>query len=170
MRYLTIIAHLRHRRDSAKIVPMTTGRFELGTDGPARILVGVDDSDSSLRAAAYAAGLARRQGAKLILLYVKTTSASTIAIPETIAAVNQNQDEIAAELRQQIIENAPRLGVEMEFVVREGSAYAELVHLAEERKVDAIVVGASTQAGHRLVGSLAAKLVRHAAWPVTVVP
>jgi nucleotide-binding universal stress UspA family protein len=42
--------------------------------------------------------------------------------------------------------------------------------VAEERKVDAIVVGASTQAGHRLVGSLATRLVRHATWPVTVVP
>jgi hypothetical protein len=35
------------------------GAFELGTDGPKVILVGVDDSVTSLRAAAYAAGLAR---------------------------------------------------------------------------------------------------------------
>jgi len=32
--------------------------FELGTDGPSRILVGVDGTDASMRAAAYAAGLA----------------------------------------------------------------------------------------------------------------
>jgi nucleotide-binding universal stress UspA family protein len=36
--------------------------------------------------------------------------------------------------------------------------------------VDAVVVGASTHAGHRLVGSLALHLVRVARWPVTVVP
>lgn len=36
--------------------------FELGTDGPLSILVGVDGSTTSQRAGWYAAGLARRQG------------------------------------------------------------------------------------------------------------
>jgi nucleotide-binding universal stress UspA family protein len=147
----------------------TTG-FELGTDGPDRILVGVDGSETSLRAASYAAGLARRQGAKLIVLYVKTPPAVSLAAPEVAVAIDQSRDQIAEELLEQINMNAPRLGVEVELVVREGSAHAELLQLAEERRVDAIVIGASTQAGHRLVGSLATKLVRRAAWPVTVVP
>jgi nucleotide-binding universal stress UspA family protein len=149
---------------------MAGGRFEIGTDGPTRILVGADGSDTSLRAAAYAAGLARRQGAKLIVLYAKPTPATAVAAPETIAAMSQTQDQIAAELVEQIAQNAPRLGIDVEFVVRDGNPYSELLRLAEERKVDAIVIGASTQAGHRLIGSLAAKLVRHAAWPITVVP
>ena len=149
---------------------METARFELGTDGPTRILVGVDGSDTSLRAAAYAAGLARRQGAKLIVLYVKTAPPTPIVAAEAAVAIKQSHDQIAAELLEQIDQNAPRLGVDVELVVREGNPYGELLQLAEERKVDAMVVGASTQAGHRLVGSLAAKLVRHATWPVTVVP
>jgi nucleotide-binding universal stress UspA family protein len=144
--------------------------FELGTDGPSCILVGADGSDTSMRAAAYAAGLARRQGAKLLVLYAKATPATSIAVPETIAAVSQTQDQIAAELLEEIAKNAPRLGLDVELAVRDGNPYTELLKLADERKVDAIVIGASTQAGHRLVGSLAAKLVRHAAWPVTVVP
>jgi nucleotide-binding universal stress UspA family protein len=149
---------------------METTRFELGTDGPSRILVGVDGSDTSLRAAAYAAGLARRQGAKLIVCYVKPVSATPIAAPQVTVALNETHDAVAAELLEQINAQAPRLGIDVELVVRDGSAYSELLHVAEERKVDAIVVGASTQAGHRLVGSLATKLVRHATWPVTVVP
>ena len=35
---------------------------------------------------------------------------------------------------------------------------------------DAIVVGASLRVGHRLLGSLAVRLVRAGKWPVTVVP
>ena len=49
--------------------------FELGTDGPKVILVGIDDSVTSLRAGAYAAGLARRQGARLVCVYVEQLSA-----------------------------------------------------------------------------------------------
>jgi nucleotide-binding universal stress UspA family protein len=149
---------------------MDAAHFELGSDGPTRILVGVDGTDTSLRAGAYAAGLARRQGAQLVVLYVKTTRATPVAAPEVGLALNQSQDQIAAELRQQLDENAPRLGLNAELVVREGNPYSELLRVAEERRVDAIVVGASRQAGHRLIGSLATKLVRHAAWPVTVVP
>jgi nucleotide-binding universal stress UspA family protein len=111
--------------------------------------------------------LARRQGARLIVLYVKTTPPTSMVAPEAAVAMNQSHGQVAAELLEQ---NAPRLGIDVELVVREGSPYGELLQLAEERQVDALLVAASTQAGHRLVGSLAAKLVRHAAWPVTVVP
>ena len=67
-------------------------------------------------------------------------------------------------------EGAERAGISAEFVVRSGNPYKELIGIAHELRVDAIVVGASTQAGHKLVGSLAGRLVKDAAWPVTVVP
>ena len=51
------------------------GAFELGTDGPKVILVGVDDSVTSLRAAAYAARAGPRQGARLVVVYVEQLSA-----------------------------------------------------------------------------------------------
>jgi nucleotide-binding universal stress UspA family protein len=144
--------------------------FELGTDGPSRILVGVDGSETSLRAAAYAAGLVRRQGAKLIVLYVRSLPSMSLAAPEAVGALRQSHDRLAAELRAEIDVQAPRLGIDAELVVRDGNPYEQILKLAAERKVDAVVVGASMQAGHRLVGSLATKLVRKAIWPVTVVP
>ena len=51
-----------------------------------------------------------------------------------------------------------------------GDPWTELNRAATETKADAVVVGASEHAGHRIVGSLAMRLVRAGKWPVTVVP
>ena len=149
---------------------MDTTGFELGTDGPSRMLVGVDGSETSLRAGAYATGLARRQGSKLIVLYVMPTAAMAGQIAATAGALAQTQQEIADQLRATIEERAVPMGLDVEFVVRRGNPYRELLAVADERKVDAVVVGASTQSGRRFVGSLAGRLVRDAVWPITVVP
>ena len=56
------------------------------------------------------------------------------------------------------------------FIATEGDPYTELRRIADEIRADAVVVGASAKAGHRLIGSLAVRLVRAGRWPVTVVP
>jgi nucleotide-binding universal stress UspA family protein len=149
---------------------MADSGFELGTDGPRNMLVGIDGSDTSMRAGAYAAGMARRQGTHLIALYVQSTNAVAAQTPATAGAMQQTNDDLAEELRRSLAEGADRFGISAEFVVRSGNPYKELIAVAHEMRVDAIVVGASTQAGHKLVGSLAGRLVKDAAWPVTVVP
>jgi nucleotide-binding universal stress UspA family protein len=143
--------------------------FELGTDGPTQILVGVDGSETSLRAGAYAAGLARRQHAHLIVLYVATSGIGS-GMAATAGALIQTHAGIAEELRTEVEEASRRLGIESTFIRRDGNPYVELVRAAKELRVDAVVIGASMSSGHRIIGSLAGRLVRDAKWPVTVVP
>ncbi len=139
-------------------------------DGPDVLLVGVDGSDTSLRAGAYAAGMARRQRARLVCLFVRPYSAAAGMNAGATLGMRESYDSVAAELRQTAEEQGPRLGIDVVFVERDGNPYTEIVKLADEIQADAVIVGASTKAGHRFVGSLAVHLVRASRWPVTVVP
>jgi nucleotide-binding universal stress UspA family protein len=135
------------------------------------MLVGVDGSESSLRARAYAVGLARRSGAQLIIVYVRQLGTLTAMGTGTAAAViQQTEDEIGTELRHDLELIREAVDIDVEFVEREGNPYRVLMDLSAARKADAIVVGASQKAGHRFVGSLAVHLVRNATCPNTVVP
>ncbi|WP_369221296.1 universal stress protein [Streptomyces sp. R39] len=146
-------------------------QFERGTDGPKVIVAGMDGSDSSWRATSYAAGLARRQHALLAVVYVQPVLAAGAALGAPVA---ETTDEIAEDLVAQIRDAAERLRgvfeVRWEFHTFRGDAYSGLVKAADELKADAVVVGASEQAGHRFIGSVAIRLVKAGRWPVTVVP
>jgi nucleotide-binding universal stress UspA family protein len=147
------------------------GVFERGTDGPLLILAGVDGSPTAMRASSYAAGLARRQRSRLVFVYVAAPSLWTgMSTGPAVAAQEQLFGELIDDLRTQIRERADEIGVPITFVVRRGDAFVELRDAATELHADMVVVGASEQAGHRLIGSVASRLVRAGRWPVTVVP
>ncbi|HEX4829919.1 MAG TPA: universal stress protein [Trebonia sp.] len=150
-----------------------SGEFELGTDGPSAILVGSDDTVTATRATAYAAGLARRQRARLIVVYVAPAGGPVAAAPggaALLAAESAAYGELAASLRDRVEAIGRELGIAVTFIAAHGDPYGQIKRIADETRADAIVVGASMQAGHKLVGSLAVRLVRAGRWPVTVVP
>ena len=144
--------------------------FERGTDGPRVIMVGIDGSDTSMRAAAYACGLARRQRCQLVVVFVATYSAWMASVAGAGAAIQSTMDELGAELRQDIRSIAEELHVPVTFMIRRGDPCAELKAIADASKADTVVVGSSTRAGYRIMGSVATRLVRLGRWPVIVVP
>lgn len=147
-----------------------TEQFERGTDGPRVIVVAVDGSTTSMRAAAYAAGLARRQAAELVAVVVIAGSSLVGLAPAAMPALDEAGHQVADELRAQFGAAAARAGVRVRFIETTGDPYTEISRICESVLADAVVVGASTSAGHRIVGSVGVRLVRAGKWPVTVVP
>ncbi|SDO87407.1 Nucleotide-binding universal stress protein, UspA family [Nakamurella panacisegetis] len=144
--------------------------FERGTDGPKVIVVAVDGSVTSLRAASYAAGLARRQSAELVVVFVATGSPMANFVPAAGVAVDEALHDVAAQLRKQVEIGAADQGIRARFIEAKGDPYAEISRICQKVMADAVVVGASTSSGHRLIGSVGVRLVRAGLWPVTVVP
>src|SRR5215471_10358289 len=158
---------------TAAVTAGVDGPFELGTDGPTAILVGIDGSTTSLRAASYAAGLARRQHARVTAVYVAPVASLGTAGPggaDLAAARHEAFSQAVDDMRRRAEEVSRELGISVTFIAAEGDPFTELRRIADETRADAVVVGASAHAGHRLVGSLAVRLVRAGRWPVTVVP
>jgi len=124
-----------------------------------------------MRAAAFAFGMARRQGSRLIVAFVACHSALAALGPAVAAAVEHDATvKLYAELRDQIRSAAEELAVPVTFLKTFGDPYTTLRDAADRCQVDTVVVGASQKAGHRFAGSVATKLIRAGHWPVLVVP
>jgi nucleotide-binding universal stress UspA family protein len=155
------------------VKPSEDASFELGTDGPSVILVGVADSTTSSRAGWYAAGLARRQRARIVAVFVSPVASFGAAGPGGAALTVAKEEAFRAsveDMQGRAETMASELGISITFRAAHGDPYTEICRVADEVRADAIVVGASAHAGHRFVGSLAVRLVRAGKWPVTVVP
>lgn len=140
------------------------------TIGSIVIVVGIDGSPTSLHAGAYAAGLARRLHARLIAVHVQATPRLSMLAPEQAWFTEGALASVSDDLRRQVAEGSAYAGIPVEFVAVRGDPLVELCRIATDVRADAVVVGASARVGHRLVGSLAVRLVRIGRWPVTVVP
>lgn len=155
---------------SAAAFESTVEHFGPRPDPSARaILVGVDGSDTAMRAAAFAIGVARRQGYRLIVAFVAAHSALA-ALGPAVAAAHAATEELDGDLRASVSSAADELNVPVTYLKTYGDPFTRLREAADQCHVDTVVVGASTSAGHRFAGSVATKLIRAGHWPVLVVP
>lgn len=147
---------------------------------PTRILVGVDFSPTSLQAAAWARVVADAVGADIVLCHVVTPVTSLFpAAQAPVLAELLGSDEWErlptlrmAEARKRLRAEARRLGMpEAEVDVHVGLPVEGLLTRATKSGADLVVVGAQglTGDGNGRMGSVAERVVRHAAAPVTVV-
>lgn len=139
------------------------------------ILVGVDGSESSLRAAEHAAALARARGARLLMATVVRTPEGWWGIggapptPEAMsAALVEGQQKILSETEEQLELG----GIEHETIEELGDPATRLLAVSEERGADLIVIGrrGASLAERVILGSVADRVCHLSTVPVLVIP
>ncbi|MEV4072428.1 universal stress protein [Nonomuraea fuscirosea] len=139
------------------------GRFEIGKDGASLLVVGFDGSGPSRNALAYAAGLARRDDAALLVAFVEALNVTPLWFWAGSPIIPDSASDLAEELRDEL----RGAGVPWQFVSMRGDAARELETLASSYKADAIVVGRSRRSWWSSVSSGLAKRARRT---VLIVP
>jgi nucleotide-binding universal stress UspA family protein len=134
------------------------------------IVVGVDGSDASGRAVAWAASLGGALGAEVVvvhalgLIHRRPTG-------ETVAS-DTHRDEIREELERAWCAPLREAGVPYRSELREGNPVTALLETAEATQASLLVVGNRGLGGFPglLLGSTSAQVAQHARRPVVIVP
>jgi nucleotide-binding universal stress UspA family protein len=140
------------------------------------LVVGYDGSAPASRALDAAVRLLQGRAGRIEVVYVAHLPAADSLSPDAIGELEIDFDDIAEELRGTAAEQLRGHEERWEFARRSGSiadelmAYASGLREAHPDDTAAIVVGSSSQAMHRIVGSVAVTLARRASVPVVVVP
>lgn len=138
------------------------------------VLSGIDDSDPSDAAAAFALDVAKGKGTRLVLCAV----VESIELLEKAATYGYDPMSMLDELRATATallaartERARADGVACESVIAEGDPAEKILKAAEVHGADLIVVGTHGRRGLRrlFVGSVAENIVRRSTVPVVIV-
>lgn len=151
---------------------LSSGTFEIGRDGPGVLVVGLDGSDPSHDALAYAVGMARREGSSLVIVRIGIPVSAAAAVAAAGGTVLPpgglvDDEALSSENIRALDELLPGRWRLLECT---GEPAAELERVARESRADAIVVGRSRNPNRHLLGSVTSRLVRRANQPVIVVP
>ena len=155
---------------------LTTVTSTMPSTGPVHLVVGYDGSPPASRALDAAVNLLQGRTGRIDVVYVAHLSSLAMLSPGAIAEMESDFDEIEQELRaaaaEQLRDGAAAWGFERRqgIVADELIAVAAAVRDAGTDSTVAIVVGSSSHATHRIVGSVAVSLARHSPVPLVIVP
>jgi nucleotide-binding universal stress UspA family protein len=142
----------------------------------ARVVVGIDGSDTSWDAFCWACGETRRLGGRTVAVFVgplsgaaSATAASFAGAVAAYGAIQQSMTDRAVQLSDQVRAYGHDQGVDVAFVHTQGDTAKELLRIANADHADLLVVGRSTKARHHLAGSLGRRLVGRRGAPIVVV-
>jgi nucleotide-binding universal stress UspA family protein len=140
------------------------------------LVVGYDGSPPASRALESAVALMQGRTGRIDVVYVAHLSSTVMLSADAVAEMEADFDEIAEELRKQADEQLRGRDLAWGFERRQGIIAEELIAAATAIGADhpdrtvVIVVGSSSHAMHRMVGSVAVSLARHSPVPLVVVP
>jgi nucleotide-binding universal stress UspA family protein len=136
----------------------------------ATIVVGTDGSKGSEAALSEAFDLAKRLGAKVLVVAVAAHVSNLLggSVYERKLSDHLDRARAALDAARRMADDA---GVEAEFETFDGDAAEEIAMIAESRDADLVVVGTRGHSGvaGSLLGSVSADVVRRSKRPVVVV-
>ena len=123
-----------------------------------KILVAVDGSETSIKAAGYAIAAAKKDNAQLTALTVTVKENDKVEAQQWFDKIRKKAEENNVQLKTEIID------IPM-------SVEGAIVNYAERENVDLIVIGTRGRSGitRMLLGSVASEVVTYAHCPVMVV-
>jgi nucleotide-binding universal stress UspA family protein len=145
-------------------------------EGSLYIVVGYDGSPPATRALDAAVRLLQGRTGRIEVVWVAHLTSTVMLSAGAVAEMEASFDELAPEIRDQAAGQLRDSGAAWEFERREGLVVDQLVAAAAglgDAHPDGtvvIVVGSSSHATHRVVGSVAVSLARHSPVPLMIVP
>lgn len=148
--------------------------------GFSRILIGIDGSDESMKAAEYAVSITKMYDAELFAINVLTSDigyaysspgveSPPLTVRETILIAEDEAKLWFDKIKEKA--NKKEVKIKTELIVAKRSILQTVLEYAEEQKINLIVVGTRGRSGIKkmLLGSIASGLVTYAPCPVLVV-
>ncbi len=138
--------------------------------------MGFDATPPAMRALDVAVRLLTVRPGRITVVWVAHLTTTESLSADAVAIVESDFEVVARELRATSAERLEGHGVQWDFewrqglIARELIAVAEAIRAARPDNVVGIVVGSSSSAMHRMVGSVAVNLAHHSPVPVTIVP
>lgn len=138
-----------------------------------KVVVAVDGSDHSVRAARVAARLADSLSVPMVMIHVFPLMSNDIAgsLGMSAAEIEALRDKAAASTFSQVREQISDRDIEIEKVARVGDIGEEIIDYLDDDPDVLMILGRRGRSvvGSLLLGSVSDKVLRHSRAPVTVV-